>query len=667
MTIEVKPERVPWVQIVILTFIFSFIAPIWVSMLPTTGNNWYALGGIGCALFLTATPFLFIIGASFLKKVGVSIQDTTLTWLYAVGVGLSQIATSTTHPITDDWLAIQATSYLDPEKMSYVPWFVAPRREIAEQIVMGGVPVPWVEWLPSLLFWWAIWASGAIFYVSLAALFRRQWVDIERVPFPHTTVMHEVIKKTTSSGKFVEKLGRPLSIGLILGVIFQFPLMMTNLFPWFPDIYGWRVNTCGTGAQWLTTDSPLASIVGLAMFNKDPLVAAILYMAPLNVLLGGVFWYIVFVVLMQLAFVMGYYTGITDLAGCGRVWCGTISYRVGDPFKWDVFTTAGVGTGITIFWLLLNRRYLADTFKAAFGGITEEKRHDLEKDEPISYRTLYIILIGSFFLQLAVWLITDMGIAPALTLIIVSFIFTIAQTRTYSYVGFYAPGGSYFHYGYMKLVMGEGTEPPTRQWVTAFLFTYPTGQAAYVGWGYPFASTLASFKMGSFTNVGSKNIFKILMFTSVVAPLVATIGAVWALYAFGLQRLPTANNFAWSYIESRAWPSGLARRPAYAPWAWHLVGGIIWAGILSYMHARFIWFPFEPIGFLLAMDGHALVEGLWTMVTLAWVLKVLTIRVGGSKLYEKTGIPAATGFVIGFISITILGGILLIIRFFVPF
>jgi hypothetical protein len=88
---------------------------------------------------------------------------------------------------------------------------------------------------------------------------------------------------------------------------------------------------------------------------------------------------------------------------------------------------------------------------------------------------------------------------------------------------------------------------------------------------------------------------------------------------------------------------------------------------LTYLHAKFVWFPFEPIGFLLAMDGHALIEGLWTMVTAAWVMKSLTLRIGGSKLYEKVGIPVATGFVIGFMSITVFGGILLITRFFVPF
>jgi len=75
--------------------------------------------------------------------------------------------------------------------------------------------------------------------------------------------------------------------GIILGIAFQLPLFMINIFPWFPDIYGWKVNTCSTGAWYVTADSPLASLVGLATFQKNPLYAAIFYMAPLNVLFGA--------------------------------------------------------------------------------------------------------------------------------------------------------------------------------------------------------------------------------------------------------------------------------------------------------------------------------------------------------------------------------------------
>lgn len=53
--------------------------------------------------------------------------------------------------------------------------------------------------------------------------------------------------------------------------------------------------------------------------------------------------------------------------------------------------------------------------------------------------------------------------------------------------------------------------------------------------------------------------------------------------------------------------------------------------------------------------------------TRIWILKNITLRVGGSKLYESTGISIATGFLIGVIISCVFGGILLLIRFFVPF
>lgn len=55
------------------------------------------------------------------------------------------------------------------------------------------------------------------------------------------------------------------------------------------------------------------------------------------------------------------------------------------------------------------------------------------------------------------------------------------------------------------------------------------------------------------------------------------------------------------------------------------------------------------------------------MVLAAWVAKILTIRIGGSKLYEERGIPIVAGFISGFLLITFFGGLILVFRFFVPF
>jgi len=49
------------------------------------------------------------------------------------------------------------------------------------------------------------------------------------------------------------------------------------------------------------------------------------------------------------------------------------------------------------------------------------------------------------------------------------------------------------------------------------------------------------------------------------------------------------------------------------------------------------------------------------------VLKMLTLRIGGAKLYEGCGVPVASGAVAGCMIGMILGGIIWIIRFFIPF
>ncbi|MEM2303429.1 MAG: DUF6784 domain-containing protein [Candidatus Bathyarchaeia archaeon] len=95
--------------------------------------------------------------------------------------------------------------------------------------------------------------------------------------------------------------------------------------------------------------------------------------------------------------------------------------------------------------------------------------------------------------------------------------------------------------------------------------------------------------------------------------------------------------------------------------------GVLLAGALTYLHAKFLWFPLDPIGFLIITDGHALIEGLWTTVTVAWIVKLIVLRIGGSKFYEEVGVPVAIGFIVGAVLVSFIGGLLMVIRFFIPF
>jgi len=55
------------------------------------------------------------------------------------------------------------------------------------------------------------------------------------------------------------------------------------------------------------------------------------------------------------------------------------------------------------------------------------------------------------------------------------------------------------------------------------------------------------------------------------------------------------------------------------------------------------------------------------MASIAWVAKVLILKIGGSKAYEEYGLPLVSGFAVGYVIALILGGSLSIIRLFFPF
>jgi hypothetical protein len=85
------------------------------------------------------------------------------------------------------------------------------------------------------------------------------------------------------------------------------------------------------------------------------------------------------------------------------------------------------------------------------------------------------------------------------------------------------------------------------------------------------------------------------------------------------------------------------------------------------LHARFVWFPFEPLGFVIATSMGGRAGGVWAPFLGAWVLKSVVLRVGGSKLYERYGVPVVGGFLAGVVTVIFIGSLSLIVRFFIPF
>ncbi|MEM3104202.1 MAG: DUF6785 family protein [Candidatus Bathyarchaeia archaeon] len=169
---------------------------------------------------------------------------------------------------------IIAQRWLNPETISpLIPEFIAPPREIAEQIRYGGTSIPWNYWMPVMLYWWFLYSFFGAYMLSIATIWQKEWIEVEQVPFPQTLAVYEIVKQSE------KKTAKPYIIGVVLGFAFQFIVFLTITFPWFPDVFSWRCATECYGAGCIPTNHPLYSIVALAIYSKNPSLAALFYMA----------------------------------------------------------------------------------------------------------------------------------------------------------------------------------------------------------------------------------------------------------------------------------------------------------------------------------------------------------------------------------------------------
>ncbi|MGQ9514668.1 MAG: DUF6785 family protein, partial [Thermoproteota archaeon] len=306
-----------------LGIIFSFVANMWLALQPSfymVVN--YNMGYVGCALSLAPLSFLgifiFIMMGRFWR--GCSTLET-LTVVYCIAM-MTAFFCDQYYP----WYipgSVFTSRAIEPDlSIKYFPSYMAPSKGVITDMIYGSAFTPIIEWIPSLIFWSIFQWIFSLFSISMAMVLRKSWLDVEKLPFPHTQIMYTFVSKVSGKQESIQsRVGMPLIVGILIGLVVQVPIFMTFIFPWFPDIYAWKVNNCYFGATWVTPESPLAPVVGFQTFNKWPPFYALFYLVPAFVLKSYLLSFLIFIILTQIFYSMGYYTGLVEKPGCGRNWC----------------------------------------------------------------------------------------------------------------------------------------------------------------------------------------------------------------------------------------------------------------------------------------------------------------------------------------------------------
>jgi hypothetical protein len=89
---------------------------------------------------------------------------------------------------------------------------------------------------------------------------------------------------------------------------------------------------------------------------------------------------------------------------------------------------------------------------------------------------------------------------------------------------------------------------------------------------------------------------------------------------------------------------------APSSWLWLCVGAALTYGMML-ARSRFTFFPFHPIGYMMALSYSA--TTFWSSIFLGWLSKVLITRFGGNDTYRKA-MPLFLGLALGDVAMIIL-------------
>ena len=359
----------------------------------------------------------------------------------------------------------------------------------------GSSGVIWGEWIIPMFWWLNMLAAMFLVTSCVTVIFRRQWVEYERLAFPLVRIPLELIEKV-GSGKGIPDFMRGRFFWA--GFTVTLALLLWNCVSYF----GW-VPPIPIGTQYRTTITLSHSIPPITVqFNIFAMCFA--FFADLTVLFSIWFFYLVAIleigVLNQL--------GISASGAAGGA-------------AWAVKSQHFGGFWIFVFWgFWVARHHLRDVFGKAFG-----RRPDVDdSDELFSYRMALIGLTAGL-LYIGFWLNqTGMSVPVIMLFLVITLLLYIGVARIVAETGMVFLDLPVNSNDFTVVAIGSSNLSPTN------LTALGLGHAiSHNHRGMGLSSLIHSLKVADSIVRTKRGLFRVITCTMVLA-FIVTIG--FAVYMF---------------------------------------------------------------------------------------------------------------------------------------
>ena len=453
-------------------------------------------------------------------------------------------------------------------------------------------------WIRPLMFWAAFLLGLYFCMMCISIIFRKQWMEREKLSFPVAQVPLGIMNPRLSLYKnsiFWYGFGGTAFLSL-----------MNGLHRLYPQVPGPTYGKYDLGA--LFTEKPWNAIDGV-FIEFLPFVLGIAFFIP--VALSFSIWF--FYWFWKMEMVLGSAVGVHYLPG------------------FPGYGAQGTGAVIFLFLMLLfwAKQHLWQVLKAVF----RSRASDYADDSPVYTFAIFGLLLGMTFL---VSFLYYAGMAPWLAIMFLGgfYMLSTVLTRVRAELG---PPSHDFPFGPTSFITGIfGTKRVDGSSLTQFaMFEF----VDYGNRSNVMPQILESLYLKEKLRVRQTALIIVMM---VIAMIIG--GGLGLIGNVGRGYRDTGQ----TWVGDGAFPAlaGQLKYPAGTNFlyiTYCLIGGTIVAALV-FMNRYFVWWPFHPLGYILG--GEWLLRYIWFSIFIAWLIKWTVLKFGGLDGHRKA-VPLFIGITMG--------------------
>ena len=593
---------------------------LWITVVEV---RWYTLDGTCLPLMITPLflLFLLVLGNMAWRRArpgrGLDQGEMLVVYIMVVISGvfaahdtIQNLFGAVGHP---GWMASPENRWKELF-FQYLPKWLFVFDEKALRGFYAGYSTPWEHglwraWVVPLA-WWALFLMALVsMMLAINVLLRRLWTEHEKLVFP-LVQLPLAMTGEESTGFFRNRLmwagfATAFAIGTVNGLHLLFPTVpyldwvkQKDISAWFPS------------RPW--------NAMGWKMVAAYPFAIGLGYFMPSDLLFSCWFFFI----LRLLWEVLGAATG----------W--DAARDKGFPYFREMSSGAWLGLAITLLWAA--RLHWKRVGAAAWAG-------SRWKEDPVEarrYRLAFLTLVAGTAFLVAFSLRAGMTLQFVALFFGIYFLLSLAMTRVRAELG--SPHEIYFVNPQQILVTLFGTAAIGPANLTILSGMYWLHRCYR---SHPMPNQLEAFKMAE----GGRVRLGPLVWVTILASVVSIAASYWANLGVTYDAGAQARCYGfkeWVGAESfnrlKTWLDTGAKPET--PNLIAFAAGICMVFGLRAMRTAFIWWPFHPAGYALAVSFA--MDYFWFAFFIAWVLKVSLIRYGGRKAHAQA-VPFFLGLVLG--------------------